>query len=125
LTDEPKPIFDGRSMFFRKKQKERRSSERRDVQVLARIAGEKEGFRRVLDIGKAGLRMTARRNLAVGEWIVVELKFPDLDEELSVLGRVAWIEETGEFGLDTSQLDSAQASRLELLIADQEDLERE
>ncbi|MBN1944927.1 MAG: PilZ domain-containing protein [Bradymonadales bacterium] len=107
-------------MFFRRKRKERRQSERRDVPVLARIAGEAEGYRRVLDIGKSGLRMMTSQHLTVGQWIPVTLKFPDLGEEMNLLGRVAWTEETGEFGLDYSQIDPEQASLLEIMISQQE-----
>ena len=108
-------------MFFRRKRKsERRQARRIDVPVFARIVGKSEGYRRVLDIGITGLRMTTNQSLTEGEWIPVSLQFPDLGEEMSILGRVAWTEETGEFGLDYSQLSEEQAGLLDIIIGQQE-----
>jgi hypothetical protein len=97
---------------------------RTSAPVLVRLRGERDGFRRVIDIGRGGLRLTTPLPLSVGAPVRVRLRFPDLAEELDVDARVAWRRRGGEVGLDCRELDGETRGLLQVLIDHQDVLAR-
>jgi hypothetical protein len=87
---------------------------------MARIKGEPGGFRRVGDIGPGGFRVSTELALESDQRVPVRLQFPDLWEEWDVEARVAWIDRSGEVGLDIQELDTDDIGLIGVMIAHQE-----
>lgn len=100
-----------------------RSFKRYHAPIFARIRGDRQDYQRVTDIGRGGLRMSSKMMLRSGDSVPVWLRFPDLDEEIEVSGRVVW-RRSGEFGLDYRDMNEEDSGFLELLVAHQEVLSR-
>lgn len=110
--------------FLRLRENETRETRRSRAPVLARLKGERTGFRRVEDIGQGGFRVQTTLSLKVGQWLPIRLRFPDLVEEVELSARVAWKRRSGEVGLDLRFVDHDTSSFLQLLIDHQEVMSR-
>lgn len=104
------------------KYRENRQYKRSEVPVLARLAEDRFNFQPVVDISQAGLRMRSPLSVERDQWVPVRLFFPDLTEEVEIVGRVVWTKRSGEFGLDFRGLDSDDSGLLEVLISHQRHL---
>jgi hypothetical protein len=108
-----------------RRQREERRERRCTAPVLARVKGERDGFRRVEDIGVGGFRLLITElRLEHGQRVPVRLRFPHLWEDLEVEARVAWCERSGLTGFDLSEVDADEVGFLGVLIAHQEVLGR-
>ena len=110
--------------FLRLRVSEDRGTRRCSAPVLARLKGERNGFRRVEDIGRGGFRVQTTLSLKVGQKLPIRLRFPDLVEEVELSARVAWKRRSGAVGLDLRDVDGETSSFLQLLIDHQEVLSR-
>lgn len=110
--------------WLRRDEHEARRDRRCTAPVLARVKGERDGYRRVEDIGVGGFRLATDLALNNGDRIPVRLRFPDLWEDLELEARVAWADRAGYAGFDFSGIDIDDAGFLSVLIAHQEVLGR-
>jgi hypothetical protein len=107
-----------------RREEEGRHDRRCTAPVMARLKGERDGFRRVEDIGKGGFRLVTGLGLRHGERVRVRLRFPELWEELELEARVAWSDRSGVAGFDLRDVEDDEAAFLAVLIAHQEVLGR-
>ena len=103
----------------RTERREQRSETRSEVQILARLTDDRGDYKPVLDISSGGLRMKTRLPIQKGQWVPVRLFFPDLTEEVEIMGRVAWRRRSGEFGLDYRDHDDDDSGLLRVMITHQ------
>ena len=103
-------------------ERENRQFTRSEVPVLARLADDRFNFQPVVDISRAGLRMKSQLSVERDQWVPVRLFFPDLTEEVEIVGRVVWTKRSGEFGLDYRGLDDDDSGLLDVLISHQHHL---
>jgi hypothetical protein len=64
--------------------------------------------------------MRTELRIKTGEYIPVHLRFPDLNEDIEIVGRIAWRNKWGEFGLEYQGMDPDDLLLLGILISHQE-----